>query len=78
MGRETIYRNGERVGWLSSGGWGYTVEMNIGYGYVRNEDGVSLEYLKEGTYELDVATKRIPCTIQFGALVDPAMERVKC
>ena len=35
LGRETIYRNGERVGWLSSAGWGYTVQKNIGYGYVR-------------------------------------------
>ena len=25
LGRETIYRDGKRVGWLSSGGWGYTV-----------------------------------------------------
>ena len=24
-GRETIYRDGKRVGYLASGGWGYTV-----------------------------------------------------
>ncbi len=77
LGRETIYRNGERVGWLSSGGWGYTVEKNIGFGYVRNPDGVTKEYLASGNYELDIATIRVPCTIQFGALVDPKMERVK-
>lgn len=77
LGRETIYRNGQRVGWLSSGGWGYTVEKNIGYGYVRNEDGVSTDDLKSGTYELDIAQKRVPCSLQFGALVDPQMERVK-
>ena len=30
-----------RVGWLASGGWGYTVGANIGYGYVRDpENGV--------------------------------------
>ena len=38
LGRETIYRNGEVVGWLTSGGWGYTVNKNIGYGYVRNPE----------------------------------------
>jgi 4-methylaminobutanoate oxidase (formaldehyde-forming) len=38
LGRETIYRDGARVGWLTSGGWGYTVEKNIGYGYVRNAE----------------------------------------
>src|SRR5262249_25091548 len=35
LGRETIYRDGKRVGWLASGGYGYTVERSIGYGYVR-------------------------------------------
>ena len=41
LGRETIYRDGKRVGWLSSGGYGYTVGRSIGYGYVRDpENGV--------------------------------------
>src|SRR5690606_1821114 len=40
FGRETIYRDGMRVGYLSSGGWGYTVGAGIGLGYVRNADGV--------------------------------------
>ena len=40
-GRETILRNGEPVGYLTSGGFGYTVGKPIGYGYVRNADGVS-------------------------------------
>ncbi len=77
LGRETIYRNGERVGWLTSGGWGYTVEKNIGYGYVRDEAGVDVDYLKAGTYELEVATERVPCTLHLGPLYDPKMERVK-
>ena len=36
LGRETIYRDGERVGWLSSAGFGYTIDRSIGYGYVRH------------------------------------------
>ena len=40
LGRETIYRDGERVGWLSSAGYGYTIGRSIGYGYVRHPDGV--------------------------------------
>ena len=77
LGRETIYRDGLRVGWLTSAGWGYTVRMNIGYGYVRNRDGVSTEYLEAGDYELEVATRRVPCTLHMTALYDPKMERVK-
>ena len=77
LGRETIYRNGERVGWLSSAGFGYTVGKNIGYGYVRREAGVDRAWLEQGTYELEVATMRCPAAIHFGPLYDPGMERVK-
>ncbi len=77
LGRETIYRNGARVGWLTSGGWGYTVQRNIGYGYVRNPSGVDTDYLRGGCYELEVATNRVPCEIHLEPLYDPAMVRVK-
>ena len=58
QGRETIYRNGERVGWLSSGGYGYTVEKSIGYGYVRHAKGVDADFVLSGDYELEVAIMR--------------------
>ncbi|MFQ5466855.1 MAG: glycine cleavage T C-terminal barrel domain-containing protein, partial [Kiloniellaceae bacterium] len=77
LGRETIYRDGHRVGWLTSGGWGYTVEANIGYGYVRNDDGVDDEFLYGGAYEMEVATERVPCRIHRGALYDPKMTRIR-
>ncbi len=77
LGRETIYRDGERVGWLSSGGYGHTLKTNIGYGYVRRADGVSRDYLLAGRYELEVATERVPCAIHLGPLYDPNMERVR-
>jgi len=77
QGRETIYRNGERVGWLTSGGFGYTVDKSIGYGYVRNAKGVDAAYVLSGSYELEVATKRIKCDVQLTPLYDPKMEKVK-
>jgi 4-methylaminobutanoate oxidase (formaldehyde-forming) len=78
LGRETIYRDGLRAGWLTSGGWGYTVETNIGYGYVDgNGTAVDADYLGSGNYELEVATRRVPCAIHLGVLYDPQMSRVK-
>jgi 4-methylaminobutanoate oxidase (formaldehyde-forming) len=77
LSRESIFRNDELVGWLSSGGWGYTVEQNIGYGYVRNSDGVTDDYLLGGEYSLEVATVRVPCTIHTEVLYDPTMARIK-
>jgi len=77
FGRETIYRDGERVGWLGSGGYGHTLGSAIGLGYVRRPQGLNREYLLAGRYELEAATERIACGIHLGALYDPRMERVK-
>ncbi len=77
LGRETIFRDGKQVGWLTSAGWGYTVGRNIGYGYVRNPDGVPTEWLKSGRYELEVAAERVPAQIHLDALYDPSMSRIK-
>jgi len=77
LGRETILRNGERVGWLTSAGYGYTLGKSIGYGYVRHTGGVTNEFLAKGHYELEVASRRVKCTLHLKALYDPKMERIK-
>ena len=76
-GRETIYRNGERCGWLSSGGFGHSIGRSIGMGYVRNQDGVTRDDVLSGTYELEVATERVHADVTLDPLFDPEMERVK-
>ena len=77
LGRETILRNGKRVGWLSSAGWGYTLNTNIGYGYISNLQGIEPHYIDSGTYELEVATIRHPSKIHMHPLYDPKMTRVR-
>jgi sarcosine dehydrogenase len=78
LGRETIYRDGKRVGWLASGGYGYTVGRSIGYGYVRDpEKGVDRASVLSGRYELEVATTRVAAEIFLDPLYDPTMSRIK-
>lgn len=77
LGRETILRNGEPVGYLTSGGYGYTLGKAIGYGYVRHANGVSDDYLTEATYELVVAMDRVPAQVHLGPMFDPSMARIK-
>jgi len=76
LGRETIYRNGERVGWLSAGGFGHTLGHPVGMGYVRRA-GVDAAYLASGAWELEVAAERVPCTATLDPLYDPTGARVK-
>ncbi len=77
LGRETIYRNGERVGWLSSGGYGHTIGKSIGMGYVRQPGGVTEDFVLSGTYELEVASERVPAQVSLEPLYDPKNLKVK-
>jgi sarcosine dehydrogenase len=77
VGRETILRDGKFAGYLTSGGYGYTIGKPIGYGYVRNADGVDVDYVMNGSYELVVANEPVKATPFFGALYDPKSERVR-
>ncbi|MGX0876528.1 sarcosine dehydrogenase [Roseovarius sp. MBR-154] len=76
-GRETIYRNGERCGWLSSGGYGHTLGRSIGMGYVRASEPIDRDYVLRGTYELEVATERVQAEVTLDPLFDPGMDRVR-
>ena len=76
-GRETIYRNNEACGWLSSAGYGHTIGKSVGMGYVRHNDGVTREYLMAGEYELEVATVRVKAQLSLEPLIDPEMQNIK-
>ncbi len=77
VGRETILRDGQPVGYLTSGGYGYTIGKSVGYGYVRNPDGVSDDFLASGRYELVVANEAYPAKIGLAPFYDPGNARVR-
>jgi len=77
LGRETILRDGEFAGYLSSGGYGYTLGSPVGLGYVRRPQGVTDEWLEAGTYELVVAKERVKATLHTGPIYDPQALRVR-
>ncbi len=76
-GRETVLRDGKFAGYLTSGGYGYTVGRPIGYGYIRNASGVTENYIREGSYELVVAQETVKAHVHLEPLYDPANTKVK-
>ncbi len=77
LGRETILRDGKPVGYLTSGGYGYTIGKSIGYGYVRDQSGVSDDFMNAGRYDLVVAGETLPARIGLEPFYDPTNVRVK-
>ena len=77
LGRETILRDGKQAGYLTASGFGYTIGKPIGFGYVRNPDGVTDEYIQAGTYQLVVAQTLCTAQVHLAPLYDPGNLRVK-
>jgi 4-methylaminobutanoate oxidase (formaldehyde-forming) len=76
---EIIYRNGVPVGYIMAGGHGHTLGASVGVGPVENEGGtVSAEYVKSGSYEIDIAGVRYPAKVSLRPMYDPQLTRVRC
>jgi 4-methylaminobutanoate oxidase (formaldehyde-forming) len=76
-GSEPIYRDGELVGYLRSGGYGHTLGGAVGLGSVENEQGVSVDFVKSGSYEIEVVGVRYPAKASLRPMYDPKGERVR-
>ena len=74
---EPIYRDGKIVGYTTSGNYGHHLGGAIGLGYLSNPEGVSADWVKAGSYEIEVACERIPAEASLRPLYDPKSERVK-
>jgi hypothetical protein len=45
--------------------------------YLKNKEGITNDWIKSGTYEIEVSSKRYPITVQLQAFHDPKGERAK-
>jgi len=72
FGSEPIRANGEVAGWVTSGGYGYSVGKSIAYGYL------PIEIAKPGTMlTVECFGVEIEAVVERGPLYDPKGERVR-
>ncbi|MBL7161689.1 MAG: FAD-dependent oxidoreductase [Anaerolineales bacterium] len=76
-GNEIIYRNGEIVGHLQTGSYGFTLGGAMGMGFVHHEGGATNQFINSGTYEIDIAGERYPAKASLRPMYDPKNERVR-
>jgi 4-methylaminobutanoate oxidase (formaldehyde-forming) len=74
---EPIYRDGERVGFVTSGMYGHSLGAAVALGYVANADGCSDAYIDSGRYEIELAARRVPARASLAPLYDPKSLRVR-
>ncbi|WP_299948276.1 FAD-dependent oxidoreductase [uncultured Ruegeria sp.] len=73
---EPIVRDGEYVGYLSSGNYGHTLGGALGLGYVPCEGEKAADVLSS-TYEIDVCGVKVKAEASLKPMYDPKSERVK-
>lgn len=74
---EPIFRDGERVGFVTSGMYGHHLGAAVALGYVNHAPGCSDEYVRSGRYEIELARQRVPARASLTPLYDPKNLRVR-
>ena len=75
---EAILRDGEIVGYLTSGNYGHHLGGAIGLGYVKcREDGESAEQQLQSSYSIDVAGQIVPAEVSLRPMYDPKATQVR-
>jgi glycine cleavage system aminomethyltransferase T len=49
----------------------------LGMGYVSSADGVTLDFLNSGDFEVEVACERFRAEVQFKPFYDPKNDRIR-
>ncbi len=73
---EPVIRDGEIVGYLSSGNYGHHLGAAIGMGYVPCK-GETVEQVLASSYEIDVAGSRVTAEASLRPIYDPKGARAK-
>jgi 4-methylaminobutanoate oxidase (formaldehyde-forming) len=74
---EIIRMNGNIVGYISSGAYGFTLGTSVGMGYIHHTEGVTDDLIDDADWEIEIACERYPAEASPRAFYDPSGERVK-
>ncbi|RDD45364.1 Sarcosine dehydrogenase, mitochondrial [Trichoplax sp. H2] len=78
-GLETIWRNGECVGFLRRSDFAFALGKSIGYGYIRAPEGqvITADFAKSGKYQIESIGNKFDANIHLQSPFDPKSKRVQ-
>jgi glycine cleavage system aminomethyltransferase T/glycine/D-amino acid oxidase-like deaminating enzyme len=74
---ESVLRDGERVGHVTSGAYGFTLGGGVGLAWVHGPDGVDDAWLDSGGWRVEIRDRQIPATVHARAFYDPSGTRAR-
>jgi len=70
-------RDGEIVGYVNSGAYGFTLGASVALGYVHCDCGVTKDCVESGNWEIESAGTRHAAGVSLRAFFDPKGERAR-
>ena len=74
---EPLYRDGVVVGRISSSMWSATQNRCCAMGYVEHHEAVTKDWLDSGSWETNIAGRRVPVSTSIRSWFDPNNQRPK-
>ena len=74
---EPVWKAGEIVGYVTSGAWGFRLDLSFGMVSVWHKGGVTAKWLAEGAFDVEVAGVRHAVDMQFAGFYDPKGDRLR-
>jgi heterotetrameric sarcosine oxidase gamma subunit len=74
---ETIWKDGELVGHVTSGAWGYRTGRSLGLASLHRQGGVAKSWIEEGGFTVMIAGERHAVEVQMQPFYDPIGERMR-
>ncbi len=72
---EVIFRNGKPAGYVRSGSYGHTLGGAVGLFMIEADEPVYQAYVKNGTWDIDIAGKMFPAAVSLTPLYDPKKKK---
>jgi 4-methylaminobutanoate oxidase (formaldehyde-forming) len=77
FGNEPVRRDGRSVGYVRAGAYGHTVGAAVGLAQVTCQDGVTGEWLAEGSFTVQTGGGlQVPAHLQIAPFYDPQRLRI--
>lgn len=74
---EPIFRDGKRLGFVTSAMFGHTLGAAVALGYLSHPEGVTDEFVTGGHYEIAIAERRVAARVSIAPMYDPKGLRIR-
>ena len=74
---EVIWRDGARVGYVRVGAYGFTLGAAVGLGMVEAGEPVDRPYVESGSWEIEIAGRRLRARASLQPFYDPQNKRIR-